>query len=235
MVFTILVFYDHKFVQEQDANLFCSNTGLGTCFKEYGTGKFEHKDIELYVWWPKKLGKRVPSLISQGVRDSNSQWGFDIGDDSIAVMWANIGLDPRSASGDAGHECYLKDTFNRDRLGGKLCVDWKATYQMSKEPVEVAKEYLLRLREEVIGSLGRLWLKSIVQSIPSTLTITFPSYWSEEGRNNMIEAVKNSWMQTDERLNLLRITVITELEAAAIYSWVDYVSSHKRDAEKVCS
>ncbi|KAH8678766.1 hypothetical protein BGZ60DRAFT_401802 [Tricladium varicosporioides] len=84
-----------------------------------------------------------------------------------------------------------------------------------KEPVEVVADYLTEVRKHVYTELSGVYNGGLFDSLNKELVVTVPAVWSEKAKDLTLKAV------TKAQFNVNKISLVTEPEAAAIYTLMD--------------
>lgn len=97
-----------------------------------------------------------------------------------------------------------------------------------KAPVEIVSDYLTAVRKFVWEELGNIFDPGLFKSLRKELVVTVPAVWSERAKDLTLKAVHKADFMTNE------IMLVTEPEAAAIYTLKTMLEGANRNALKVC-
>lgn len=95
-----------------------------------------------------------------------------------------------------------------------------------KDTVDIVADYLTRLRDHVWRELRNTYM-STFDVLAKELVITVPAVWSERAKDQTLKAVTRAKFDTS------KIIMVTEPEAAAIYSLKEMRDGAMRDEVKV--
>lgn len=97
-----------------------------------------------------------------------------------------------------------------------------------KEPVEIVADYLTEVRKHAYADLGNIYQGGLFDTLNKELVVTVPAVWSEKAKDLTLKAV------TKAKFNVNKISLVTEPEAAAIYTLKDMKEGPGQDQIQVC-
>jgi molecular chaperone DnaK (HSP70) len=99
-----------------------------------------------------------------------------------------------------------------------------------KEPVDIVADYLTELRKHVWKELSEQYGAAVLETLDKEIVVTVPAVWSERAKDLTVRAVK--------RANFVglheRICMVTEPEAAAIYTLKGMTEGANKEEIQVC-
>jgi molecular chaperone DnaK (HSP70) len=96
-----------------------------------------------------------------------------------------------------------------------------------KDTLDIVVDYLTKVREAAFEHLANRYGADLFASIKRELVVTVPAVWSERAKDQTLKAVSRSnW-------GAAKISIITEPEAAAIYTLRGMVEGPNRNEVKV--
>ncbi|OAL42715.1 Hsp70 family protein [Pyrenochaeta sp. DS3sAY3a] len=178
-------------------------TGVSYC--ETSDTSLMENHIEVVRDWPSrhtKIGTRekVPSEIaysSQGV-----QWGSLIPPTEPRHMWTKLQLD-RPQTGEAAK------VIKEQQL---------AAHSLKKRPVDIVTDFLAHVKDHLIQNLDEAYRRQVWATLPITLVVTVPAIWSDSAKDRTLQAVRQAGFNTTQFPQLETVALVTEPEAAAIYT-----------------
>jgi molecular chaperone DnaK (HSP70) len=104
------------------------------------------------------------------------------------------------------------DGINLDDLEAGDGGDDESPGGSSKDPVDVAADYLTEVRKWVWTELEKQHGEGLFSTLTKELVVTVPAVWSERAKDQTLKAVTKSGWETT------KVSLVTEPEAAAIYT-----------------
>jgi molecular chaperone DnaK (HSP70) len=181
--------------------------------------------IQAIVDWPgpRSTNEKVPSRISYGPPPAvEIKWGYQIkpNDRAKPHVLMKLKLDERLKRSKqmslllkflAGLESLSIDDLDSDDE------DEPPEYP-GKSPVEVVADYLSEVRKHAWAKLEVKYGAELFRTLTKELVITVPAVWSERAKDLTLKAV------TKAQWDVSKIAIVTEPEAAAVYT-LKYMSS----------
>jgi len=96
-----------------------------------------------------------------------------------------------------------------------------------KEPVEIVADYLTEVRKHVFQELAQIYDGGLFEILQKELVVTVPAVWSEKAKDLTLKAV------TKAKFDVSKISLVTEPEAAAIYTLKDMKEGPGQDQIQV--
>ncbi len=96
-----------------------------------------------------------------------------------------------------------------------------------KTTVEIIGDYLAQVREVAYAEISRRYGKAMFSSMKRDLVVTVPAVWSEKAKDLTLQAVaKAEW-------EAVKVSLVTEPEAAAIYTLLNMREGPNKEEVKV--
>ncbi|KAI9868488.1 MAG: hypothetical protein M1813_005932 [Trichoglossum hirsutum] len=175
-------------------------------------------------WGPAGTNRdKIPSVISyspasKGERQwRERQWGDNLSPDSVAMVNTKLELDVQDSKLDE-LELILLALDGMGNLGFDNVKASKGHPEYTwKSPEEIVTDYLTEVFQylsEVMDYFGH----HLKDQIPVDIVITVPVKWSYRAKNSTLRAVKKAGFNEESFPNLQDIIMVSEPEAAAIYT-----------------
>ena len=177
--------------------------------------------------------EKVPTRISYGVPPKiDIQWGNLIRPNTKAYVHAlmKLRLDERLKQSKQLKVllAFLTSNFNGldlDDLNSDD-EDGPPAYP-GKDPVDIVADYLTEVRRHVWQDLGKQYGESMFDSLTKELVVTVPAVWSERAKDLTLKAV------TKAKFDAAKLSLVTEPEAAAVYTLKGMTEGANKDDVKV--
>jgi hypothetical protein len=95
-------------------------------------------------------------------------------------------------------------------------------------PVDMVGDFLTEVRKHVWGELTSTYGEPTLKTLTKELVITVPAVWSERAKDLTLKAV------TKAKFDAEKISMVTEPEAAAIYTLKGMTEGANKEEIKVC-
>jgi molecular chaperone DnaK (HSP70) len=86
------------------------------------------------------------------------------------------------------------------------------------KPVDIIADYLSHIKDHLIKNLDRQYGKEVWRTLLVTLVMTVPAVWSDLAKDSTLQAICKGGFNTTVFPKLNRTVLMTEPEAAAIYT-----------------
>ncbi|KAF1845397.1 actin-like ATPase domain-containing protein [Cucurbitaria berberidis CBS 394.84] len=178
-------------------------TGVSFCETSDTGSHDEH--IEVIHDWPSKHTKigtkeKVPSEVTY--QKEGLLWGSLIPSNIPRHMWTKLQLDARQKGAVA-----------------KIIREVSTSPQSAqKQPVEIIADFLGQVKAHLIKNLDQKYGKTLWRTLPLTLVVTVPAVWADIAKAHTLEAVRKAGFNELEFPELNNTIMVTEPEAAAIYT-----------------
>jgi molecular chaperone DnaK (HSP70) len=97
-----------------------------------------------------------------------------------------------------------------------------------KATEDVTVDYLRRMRDVTWPEMERRYGKETMKTMKIHLVVTVPAFWSERAKHKTLQAVSRAnW-------NVSKISLVSEPEAAALYTIKGMMEGFHRKEVKVC-
>ncbi|KAH7396593.1 Hsp70 family protein [Phaeosphaeria sp. MPI-PUGE-AT-0046c] len=140
--------------------------------------------------------EKVPSEIAV---DDYAQWGALIPSNVQRYKWTKLELDKVPS-------------------GESIKISRELSEATDRKPVEIIANFLSHVKEQLIKNLDRQYGQAVWRTLPITLVVTVPAVWSDAAKDSTLQAVRNAGFQQLSFPMLKRTILVTEPEAAAIYT-----------------
>lgn len=178
--------------------------------------------------------EKVPTRISYGVPPKiDIQWGNLIKPTTKAYVHAlmKLKLDERLKQSKQLKVLLAFLTSNFDGLDlddlDSGDEDGPPAYP-GKDPVDLVADYLTEVRKHVWQELATQYGESMFESLRKELVVTVPAVWSERAKDLTLKAV------TKAKFDAAKISLVTEPEAAAVYTLKGMTEGASKEDVKVC-
>ncbi|KAF3129560.1 hypothetical protein TWF703_008847 [Orbilia oligospora] len=190
--------------------------------------------VQLITSWPglaahTATNEKVPSRIAYGTPpEPDIIWGNQIKHNTKASINScmKLKLDERPA-----HIRHFLEVLTRGMAGMDVKDEDESSNEPldhpSKTPVDMVADYLTKVREIAWDVLEQQYGKVLFSSMKKELVVTVPAVWSERAKDLTLRAVNRA------EFNASRISLVSEPEAAAIYTLKDMREGPSRDDIKV--
>jgi hypothetical protein len=185
-----------------------SLTFTGVSFCETTDTEYAEDRIQIVQDWKSVISmigtkEKVPSEIAY--TDNGIKWGAEIPPHTKRYRWTKLQLE-NTSTGEA--EKIHEEMSSLSTYGAAA----------EKPPVEIVADFLSGVKTKLIENLDRQYGTTLWKTLPITLVITVPAVWSDAAKDRTMQAVRQAGFNTVDLPQLRRTTVITEPEAAAIYT-----------------
>ncbi|CZR64187.1 uncharacterized protein PAC_14084 [Phialocephala subalpina] len=178
-------------------------------------------DLEVVEdWGPQmKLSSKIPSVYSYSPSSNplDQQWGASISEDAVTMVNTKMELDVQDNKVDELELILqvLEGTCNLDFENVKKSRGYpEYTW---KDPEEIVTDYLTKVFQYLNDSFEFLGTH-LRSKIAVDIVITVPVKWSYRAKNSTLRAIKKAGFNEQTFPNLTDIIMVTEPEAAAIYT-----------------
>jgi molecular chaperone DnaK (HSP70) len=93
-----------------------------------------------------------------------------------------------------------------------------AAQSLNKQPVDIVADFLQHVKDHVLKKLDEEYRREVWSTLPITLVVTVPAVWSDAAKDRTLQAVRQAGFDNTYFPFLKRTLLITEPEAAAIYT-----------------
>ncbi|KAI9773911.1 MAG: hypothetical protein M1840_006137 [Geoglossum simile] len=178
------------------------------------------KEIDAIDDWGPQMRNdpKVPSVISYSPmsKDEEQQWGRSLSPKAVAMVHTKLELDVHDTSGELDLTlqaldgmCNLHFQYVRASRGLPEYT-WKA-------PEEIVEDYLSKIFDYLLEKLD-CFTAELRARISTDIVITVPANWSYRAKNSTFRALTRAGFNKDTFPQLKDILLISEPEAAAIYT-----------------
>lgn len=211
------------------------NSGVAYCDDQRGAEGASA--IQLVTSWPGQgqgNNEKVPSRIIYDVPSKDDiQWGNQIRPNTKGKVHTlmKLSLDEHQKK---SKQLKLLLAFLSSSLGGLNLSDSDSEDEdgppdyPGRGPVDIVGDYLTEVRKHVWGELTRRYGETIFSNLTKELVVTVPAVWSERAKDLTLKAVTKAKFDTE------KISLVTEPEAAAIYTLKGMTEGANREEVKVC-
>ncbi|KAF2463990.1 actin-like ATPase domain-containing protein [Lindgomyces ingoldianus] len=211
-------------------------SGVAYCETDSKGSARDVTQIQLVTNWPGVgLGntEKVPSRISYGTAPKNEiKWGNLVTHKTKEVhALMKLRLDERTNKSKQIRMllAFLTGNFgslNIDDLDSDQEEDAPPEYP-GKDAVDIVGDYLTYVREHVWKDLESQYGEALLSSMEKEVVVTVPAVWSERAKDQTLKAV------IEAKFPAAKLMMVTEPEAAAIYSLKEMQEGAKRDDVQV--
>ncbi|PVH78397.1 hypothetical protein DL98DRAFT_590324 [Cadophora sp. DSE1049] len=197
----------------------------GTTFTgvAYATPRFDDAnldEIEIVSNWGTKMGnhEKIPSIYSYSpAPNGEEQWGVDVTEDAVTMVNTMMELHVQDDKIDELELVLqvLNGTCNMDFENIKAQRGYPK-YPV-KSPNEVVTDFLSKVFQHLSNDLDHFG-SHLRALMPVDIVITVPVQWSYQAKNSTIRAMTRAGFNEQSFPNLIDIIMVTEPEAAAIYT-----------------
>ncbi|KUJ23235.1 uncharacterized protein LY89DRAFT_574266 [Mollisia scopiformis] len=204
-------------------------TFSGVAFCDDVAGAKGTANVQLIQSWPGLASmantEKVPSRIAYGLPpNSTILWGNLIKPNTKAKVYVMMKLRLDERLNKSNQLRRLLELLSIDGLGfndSDEDEDGPPEYP-GKEPVDVVADYLTEIRKHVFSDLAKIY-GSTLSTLNKELVITVPAVWSEHAKDLTVKAVAKA------KFDVSKISLVTEPEAAAIYTLKDMKEGAGKD------
>ncbi|KAK6499972.1 hypothetical protein TWF481_010329 [Arthrobotrys musiformis] len=193
--------------------------------------------VQLITSWPGMAthtgtNEKTPSRIAYGPPpDPVILWGNQIKHNTKATVHACMKLKLDEDGGDADRFrrfiALLTSGVENVNIDDILEKPSETSDYPGKSPVDMVADYLTKVRETAWDVLEQQYGKVLFSSMKKELVVTVPAVWSERAKDLTLHAV------TRAEFNASKISLVSEPEAAAIYTLKDMCEGPNRDDVKL--
>ncbi|KAL2073566.1 hypothetical protein VTL71DRAFT_10892 [Oculimacula yallundae] len=236
--------YDHDVEMQDDyersRHRLVIAVDYGTTFTgvAFATPRFDDAnldDIIIVDDWGAKMGnqEKIPSIFSYSpAPNGEEQWGLDIAEDAVTMVNTKMELDVQDDKIDELELVLqvLNGTCNLDFENVKAQRGYPK-YPV-KSPDQVVTDFLSKVFQHLSNDLEHFG-SHLRALMPVDLVITVPVQWSYQAQNSTIRAMTKAGFNEESFPNLRDIILVTEPEAAAIYTARYLKKDKKKDFLKI--
>ncbi|KAN0102782.1 hypothetical protein V8E51_011095 [Hyaloscypha variabilis] len=194
-------------------------------------------DISVLTKWSPKMDNdvKIPSVISYSPRgvDDEEQFGYDISPDAITMVNTKLELEPQDERVDELNLILqVLDGIKNLNFDHVKSIRSFPGYTW-KGPEEVVTDYLTKAF--ACFDAATEYMADLKPTIPVDIVVTTPVAWSYKAKNSTIRAIRHAGFNERNFPNLQRLLLVTEPEAAAIYT-AQYLKQQEAELlrEKEC-
>jgi molecular chaperone DnaK (HSP70) len=192
-------------------------------------------EVQIISAWPgqsNENNEKVPSRICYAEKPPNLEikWGNQIKPNQKGRVYAlmKLKLDERLKKSTQLKLLLALLSSNIEGLNLDSDDDDGPPDYPGKAPVEIVADYLTEVRKHVWKELGEQFERGLFESLRKELVVTVPAVWSERAKDLTLKAVQQANFMTDE------VMLVTEPEAAAVYTLKTMLEGANRNALEVC-
>ncbi|KAH0556986.1 hypothetical protein GP486_005225 [Trichoglossum hirsutum] len=198
-----------------------TNDLKGVAFATPRSGNASLEDIEVLYKWGSNMGNhnKIPSVISYSPASAagEQQWGASLSPDAVTMVNTKLELDVQANKLDE-LELILQVLDGTRNMGFANVKESQGYPEYTwKGPEEIVTDYLTRVSKcfkQAVSYFG----SHLKAKLPVDIVITVPVNWSYRAKNSTFRAVKNAGFNEETFPNLNDIVMVSEPEAAAIYT-----------------
>jgi molecular chaperone DnaK (HSP70) len=147
---------------------------VGLAWAEFdGSNKLTIDDVKIFIEWPIKKNRIVPSEISYSRGKGAKQWGWSIDNDSKVLKWTKLEFEPKTTAKEFDVVRQLiKGLDDMDRLRKNTAE--QVPRDMSKSAEDIVRDY--------IGKVAREWYiyinserPQLLRGVPLDIVLTYPA------------------------------------------------------------
>jgi len=182
-------------------------------------------DIDTITFWGDEISndEKIPSVISYSPASDKQgrQWGSNLSPNAVAMVHTKVASDIHDNSGeldlilealDGMHD--LKFQYIRAHQGFPP-YPWK-------RPEEIVEDYFTKLFDAFLEAMTRRldggFPQELRDRLPVDIVVTSPAGWSYRAKNSMFRALTRAGFNQTNFPKLIDMLVVSEPEAAAIYT-----------------
>ncbi|KAH0552832.1 hypothetical protein GP486_006968 [Trichoglossum hirsutum] len=207
-------------------------TFTGVAFHPVTGGNDEEINVDeislIKEWGGEETSSKVPSIISFSpihwgldllnfLRETSPGEGEGVGRDAGALVWTKLELEQQERPDEL--RMILEALIGMNDLDYSKIVGSAGLPQYpAKDPVDIVAEYLSKVREYLVQTILGDYSPEYLSTTPVDLVITVPTVWKDEAKDRIFHAIQKAGFTRRAFRMLQDIILVTEPEAAAVYS-----------------
>ncbi|KAI9764968.1 MAG: hypothetical protein M1840_007890 [Geoglossum simile] len=181
------------------------------------TGDQDHvnvDEIRILDQWHEDLSLKVPSAISFS---PTVRWGFKVDPGASALVWTKLELEQQERRDELW--MILTALVGMNDLDYSKIVESAGLPQYpTKDPVDIVAEYLSKVREYLVHTIQDEYSPEYLSTTIVDLVVTVPAVWTDAAKDRTFHAIHKAGFTTKKFKKLRDIILVTEPEAAAVYT-----------------
>ncbi|KAF8851719.1 hypothetical protein BDZ45DRAFT_730704 [Acephala macrosclerotiorum] len=195
-------------------------TYTGVAYATPAGKKASLTEIDVVQDWGDRMRNqdKVPSVISYSgkVEKSEQQWGSDLSKGAIAMVHTKLQLDVDDTSTELDQ--ILESLEGMQDLNFQYIKKTEGTPRYTRRgPEEIVADYLERVFEYLVGAVSHFTEEWRTQA-PVDIVATIPAEWGYRAKNSTFRALRKAGFNEDNFPQLSKMLLVSEPEAAAIYT-----------------